>query len=240
MPVTVRIPTPLRPFTGQQSSVDDRRRDRRRDPRAADHARMPSCGRICSAADGPLRSFVNVYVNDEDIRYLDRERDAGERDGHDQHRAVGRRRDRRGRGAGGRAAGAHARRSEALQPASDHAGGRRRGSAQLKAARVLCVGAGGLGSPASLYLAAAGVGTLGLVDFDIVDVSNLQRQILYSTGDVGRRKLEAAAERLTALNPDVQRRRRTRRGSRPRTRSTSSRSTTSSSTARTTFRRAIS
>ena len=60
------------------------------------------------------------------------------------------------------------------------------GQRKLKAARVLCVGAGGLGSPSSLYLAAAGVGTLGLVDFDIVDVSNLQRQILYSTADVGR------------------------------------------------------
>jgi adenylyltransferase/sulfurtransferase len=77
------------------------------------------------------------------------------------------------------------------------------GQRKLKAARVLCVGAGGLGSPASLYLAAAGVGTLGLVDFDTVDVTNLQRQILYSTFDVGRRKLEAAAERLSGLNPDL-------------------------------------
>ena len=77
------------------------------------------------------------------------------------------------------------------------------GQQRLKAARVLCVGAGGLGSPASLYLAAAGVGTLGLVDFDVVDVSNLQRQILYGTRDVGRPKLDAARERLTALNPDV-------------------------------------
>jgi adenylyltransferase/sulfurtransferase len=77
------------------------------------------------------------------------------------------------------------------------------GQRRLKAARVLCIGAGGLGSPAALYLAAAGVGTIGLVDFDAVDVTNLQRQILYGTADVGRPKLEAAAERLTGLNPGV-------------------------------------
>ena len=77
------------------------------------------------------------------------------------------------------------------------------GQAKLLASRVLLIGAGGLGSPASLYLAAAGVGTLGLADFDCVDASNLQRQVLYTTADVGRPKVEVAAERLTALNPDV-------------------------------------
>ena len=77
------------------------------------------------------------------------------------------------------------------------------GQRRLKAARVLIVGAGGLGSPASLYLAAAGVGTMRLVDFDRVDESNLQRQILYGVSDVGRPKLTAAAERLRALNPDL-------------------------------------
>jgi sulfur-carrier protein adenylyltransferase/sulfurtransferase len=77
------------------------------------------------------------------------------------------------------------------------------GQQKLKAARVLCVGAGGLGSPLALYLAAAGVGTLGLVDFDVVDASNLQRQILHSTGDVGRKKLDSAEEKLAALNPTV-------------------------------------
>ena len=77
------------------------------------------------------------------------------------------------------------------------------GQQRLKAARVLCVGAGGLGSPLALYLAAAGVGTLGLVDFDVVDASNLQRQILHSTNDVGRKKLDSAEEKLTALNPAV-------------------------------------
>lgn len=75
------------------------------------------------------------------------------------------------------------------------------GQRKLKAARVLCVGTGGLGSPLSLYLAAAGVGTLGLVDFDVVDASNLQRQIIHSTGDIGRKKLDSAAEKLKALNP---------------------------------------
>jgi adenylyltransferase/sulfurtransferase len=75
------------------------------------------------------------------------------------------------------------------------------GQQRLKAARVLCVGTGGLGSPLALYLAAAGVGTLGLVDFDVVDSSNLQRQIIHSTRDIGRSKLDSAAEKLLALNP---------------------------------------
>ncbi len=75
------------------------------------------------------------------------------------------------------------------------------GQRKLKAARVLCVGTGGLGSPLALYLAAAGVGTLGLVDFDVVDASNLQRQIIHSTADIGRKKLDSAAEKLKALNP---------------------------------------
>jgi molybdopterin/thiamine biosynthesis adenylyltransferase/rhodanese-related sulfurtransferase len=78
------------------------------------------------------------------------------------------------------------------------------GQLKLKAAKVLCIGTGGLGAPLGQYLAAAGVGRIGLVDFDKVDLTNLQRQILFSTSDVGRPKIEAAADRLRGLNPDIQ------------------------------------
>jgi molybdopterin/thiamine biosynthesis adenylyltransferase/rhodanese-related sulfurtransferase len=78
------------------------------------------------------------------------------------------------------------------------------GQQKLKAARVLSIGAGGLGSPVALYLAAAGVGTLGLVDFDVVDFTNLQRQIIHFTSDVGRPKLESAKEKIAAVNPFVE------------------------------------
>jgi sulfur-carrier protein adenylyltransferase/sulfurtransferase len=78
------------------------------------------------------------------------------------------------------------------------------GQLKLKQAKVLCIGTGGLGAPLGLYLAAAGVGRIGLVDFDTVDATNLQRQILFSTTDVGRPKIAAAADRLRGLNPDIQ------------------------------------
>jgi adenylyltransferase/sulfurtransferase len=77
------------------------------------------------------------------------------------------------------------------------------GQKKLKEARVLCIGVGGLGSPLAMYLAAAGIGRIGLVDFDVVDFSNLQRQILHNTNDVGKPKLESAAEKLRALNPEI-------------------------------------
>src|SRR5436189_3194599 len=78
------------------------------------------------------------------------------------------------------------------------------GQQRLKAASVLLIGAGGLGSPLGLYLAAAGIGRIGLVDFDVVDFSNLQRQIMHGTLDVGRPKLQSPKDRLQAINPEVQ------------------------------------
>ncbi|WP_165025180.1 HesA/MoeB/ThiF family protein [Dysgonomonas sp. ZJ279] len=77
------------------------------------------------------------------------------------------------------------------------------GQQKLKQSKVLVVGAGGLGSPVLFYLAAAGVGTLGIIDYDVVDISNLQRQILHQTTDLGKNKIESAKEKLTALNPEV-------------------------------------
>jgi len=199
MSVRILIPTPLRAFTNQQAAVP------------VDGATVGDLLRALTdlhtdlrphlfGPDGTLRTFVNVYVNDRDIRQLQRDRTpVHATDTVSIVPSV----------AGGSGAAA----TEGPTLTRDEVERYSRhliipevgvaGQLRLKQARVVCVGAGGLGSPASLYLAAAGVGTLGLVDFDVVDASNLQRQVIYSTRDVGRRKLEAAAERLTALNPAV-------------------------------------
>ena len=100
------------------------------------------------------------------------------------------------------------------------------GQKKLKAAKVLMIGAGGLGSPLGLYLAAAGVGTLGIVDFDVVDESNLHRQVLFGHSSVGRPKIQAAAERLSGRQPATSRSSRWRRASTPRTPWSCSRTTT--------------
>ena len=92
-------------------------------------------------------------------------------------------------------------RDPALQPAPDHARSRYGGPAQAEEAKVLLVGAGGLGAPLALYLAAAGVGRIGIVDFDVVDFTNLQRQVIHGTSDVGRKKLDSAADTMRGINP---------------------------------------
>jgi sulfur-carrier protein adenylyltransferase/sulfurtransferase len=210
----ILIPTPLRPFTDKQDSVDVT--GATVGELLADltqkHAGLKA---HLYNEQGTLRSFVNVYVNDEDIRYLQKEQtpvnatdtvsiipsvaggvettiatiDRGKAD------------------ASTADDGLPTLTNDEINRYSRHlimpeVGVE--GQRKLKAAKVLCIGAGGLGSPVAMYLAAAGVGRLGIVDFDTVDFSNLQRQILHGTPDVGRSKLASAKDRLNALNPNVQ------------------------------------
>ena len=195
----VLIPTPLRPYTEQKDAVEV-------DGTTVGEllssltAKYGDLKRHLYSDDGKLRSFVNVYVNDDDIRYLEREKTSLKPG--DVVSIVP-----------SVAGGAPTATETAPELTNDEVQRYSRhlilpevgpdGQRKLKGARVLCVGAGGLGSPAALYLAAAGVGTLGIIDFDAVDVSNLQRQILHGTNDVGRSKLQSAKDRLTSLNPSV-------------------------------------
>ena len=206
----ILIPTPLRPYTDKQDAVD---------------ASGATVGELLADLttkhaglkahlyneQGKLRSFVNIYVNDEDIRYLEKEQTAVKSDDTisiipsvaggvptttDDARGVRRQPDRE----------LPELTNEEIKRYSRHLIMPEVGveaQRKLKAAKVLCIGAGGLGSPAAMYLAAAGVGTLGIVDFDTVDFSNLQRQILHGTPDVGRSKLASAKDRLNAINPNV-------------------------------------
>jgi adenylyltransferase/sulfurtransferase len=210
--VTIKVPTPLRSFTGGNSEV------------AVEGATVgglvhelvtihPGLKRHLYAPDGRMRSFVTLYLNDEDVRYLQRDATpVKEGDvvsivpaiaGGSPSEAVAKPHARRG--------GAAATTSSAFAPVDLLRYSRHlllpevgiAGQKKLRQAKVLLVGAGGLGAPAALYLAAAGIGEIGLVDFDAVEVSNLQRQVLYTTPDVGRPKLEVAKARLEALNPGV-------------------------------------
>ncbi len=212
MPNTIHIPTPLRPFTDKKESVEVN--GNTVGELLADlTSRHDGLRKHLYADDGRLRNFVNVYLNDEDIRYLEREQTpvkpgdelsivpsvAGGAPVTEVPPSTGN-------------AGADTQSPPELSQAEIQRYSRHLimpevgmdGQRKLKASSVLCIGAGGLGSPAAMYLAAAGVGRIGIVDFDVVDFSNLQRQLLHGTPDVGRSKLVSAKDRLQALNPHVQ------------------------------------
>ena len=214
MPNTIHIPTPLRPFTEKNESVEVS--GATVGELLADLTKKyEGLRKHLYADDGRLRNFVNVYLNDEDIRYLQREKTPvkpGDSLSIVPSVAGGvptAPADRVGAGlqTGVRAAGAVDLSAEEIKRYSRHlimpeVGVD--GQKKLKAGSVLCIGAGGLGSPAAMYLAAAGVGRIGMVDFDVVDFSNLQRQLLHGTSSVGRSKLDSARDRLRDLNPHIE------------------------------------
>jgi adenylyltransferase/sulfurtransferase len=197
---TIHIPTPLRPFTDKKESVEVS--GATVGELLADLTKQyDGLRKHLYAEDGRLRNFVNVYLNDEDIRYLQREQTpVKESDSLSIVPSV----------AGGVPAAVDTElptlSKEEIQRYSRHLIMPELGvdaQRRLKAGSVLCIGAGGLGSPAAMYLAAAGIGRIGIVDFDVVDYSNLQRQVLHSTPDVGRSKLASAKDKLNAMNPHV-------------------------------------
>jgi adenylyltransferase/sulfurtransferase len=201
MSVTVHIPTPLRGFTDGQDAVPVEGVTVR-DALDALVGRHAGLRRHLLHENGSLRHFVNLYLNETDVRYLANGETTPVQDG-DALTIVP--------SIAGGSPG-----TVALEPPTlSHQEILRysrhlllpevgiEGQKKLKAARVLVVGAGGLGSPLSLYLAAAGVGTIGLVDFDAVDLTNLQRQIVHGTSTVGQPKLASAEARLRDLNPHL-------------------------------------
>src|ERR1700694_5420283 len=211
MATKILIPTPLRPYTDKKDAVDAE--GKTVGELLADlTARHSGLKAHLYNAQGKLRSFVNVYVNDEDIRYLQREQTPvkpGDTVSIIPSVAGGAE-----KGSGAFSGSAIADKApdtplltnDEIKRYSRHLimpevgmDGQRR----LKAASVLCIGAGGLGSPLGLYLAAAGICRIGLVDFDVVDFSNLPRQVLHGTPDVGRPKLHSARDRLAAIHPEV-------------------------------------
>src|SRR5215217_4403501 len=203
MPVTVVIPTPLRQFADGKSEieVDAATAGEALDKLTAEHAGLRD---HLFNEQNNLRSFINVYVGDDDIRHLDGPA-TPVKDGETVMIVPSI--------AGGNISAEARATSDLPELTKDEYARYSRhlilpevgleGQRKLKAARVLMIGTGGLGSPLGLYLAAAGVGTLGLVDFDVVDESNLQRQIIHGTKDIGRKKIESAEERILDLNPNT-------------------------------------
>jgi len=203
MSVTILIPTPLRQFAGGKSEVAVAASNVGEALNALTTEFSELRKHLYTEQDA-LRNFINVYVGDEDIRYLDgAETPIADNETLTIVPSI----------AGGNTA-AEARSANDLPTLTTEEYQRYsrhlilpevglEGQRKLKKARVLTIGTGGLGSPLGLYLAAAGVGTLGIVDFDVVDQSNLQRQIIHGTKDVGRPKIASAKERLNDINPNV-------------------------------------
>lgn len=196
MPVIIAIPSALRNFTDKNSLVPVEAASVAEAVTALT-AKHPALAKHLLDENGSLRNFVNLYRNSEDVRSLQGP-DTPLKDGDELLivPAI----------AGGSAVAADLGKEEVarysrhlIMPEVGKAG-----QLKLKHAKVLMIGAGGLGAPMGLYLAAAGVGRIGIVDFDVVDDSNLQRQILYGKSDVGRPKIEAAKARLNDLNPHIE------------------------------------
>ena len=202
MSIKVFIPTPLRPYTEKQDTVEVEGNTVQEVLNNLTSKYQPLHQHLYSE-QGDLRSYVNIYVNDNDIRYLLKEKTpVNETDSISIIPSI----------AGGVEVD-EVEIEEEVQLSNEEILRYSRhliipevglqGQKKLKAARVLLIGAGGLGSPLALYLAAAGVGKIGIVDFDFVDETNLQRQIIHTTGDVGRPKLESAKESIEEINPNV-------------------------------------
>ncbi len=196
MNVKIMIPTPLRQYVGNRDAVSGQGLtiDEVLLNLAAENQLLK---RQLFDEGGRLRNFVNVYLNDEDIRYLQRG-STPVKDGDTVFIIPSI--------AGGSSGISGEFTYEDIQRYSRHlllpeVG--LEGQRKLKRSRVLVIGAGGLGSPLLMYLAAAGVGTIGIVDFDVVDFSNLQRQIIHSEKDVGRKKIDSAEERIKGINPGI-------------------------------------
>ena len=189
---TIRIPAPLRPYTAGSGSVSVA--GETVGAALADLTRQHPNLRQHLYEDDKLRSFVTVFLNQEDIRRLDGEET--KLAGGDTLLIVP---SIAGGSAGLTQAEVTRYSRHLIMPEVGV-----QGQGKLKAGSVLLIGAGGLGAPVAMYLAAAGIGRLGLVDYDVVDVTNLQRQVIHGTGDMGRPKLASASERIHDINPYVQ------------------------------------
>jgi sulfur-carrier protein adenylyltransferase/sulfurtransferase len=202
MAVNILIPTALRNYTGGEDTVTVEASSVKSALDALTE-KYPNLKKHLYNDEGQLRHFVNIYVNDEDIRYLEKN-ETPIKDGDTLSIVPSI--------AGGASVIDETEREVDLDRDEILRYSRHlimpevalEGQKKLKAARVLCIGAGGLGSPLALYLAAAGVGRMGIVDFDVVDFTNLQRQIIHSTANVGRPKLDSAKERIAEINPYVE------------------------------------